>query len=566
MKKRVLFLLLAVFALDIFLRFYRLGEVPVGLHTDEAYLGYNAYSILKTGREITGNFLPVHLKSFLYSPAGYTYSSIPFIFIFGLDAFSVRFSSALFGSLTVFLVFVFVRKLFAGSKKADHLALLSSFFLAISPWHVNLSRVATDNVLVVFFITLGVILYLYWLDRGKYYLFFLSLFSFFITLFIYQAPRSFLPLFLPLLFLVFTKKIFTPRNLIPLVSFIIVIILPVLFILHSPELSYRIKTLSIFQNPQTQLVLNEQLREDGVAGLGSSEARVFNNKMINYSNTFFQIYFKHFSYDFLFTDAGFPDRYRVPGMGLLYLFELPLLLLGIWKIFNLNKKIGVFVIGWILLSPVGSALTFDDVPNLQRTLLMFPAISMLTGFGFFALLEFLNKTIKKIFILRTIYLIIGGIIIYGLMYYLQAYYVHQVFHRPWFRQEGYQKLVFELNKYSKSFNKIVITDAQLNPTIFLLFYNKYDPAGIQKVIEENKGVDYGDTSFSKYQITKEQCPVREETLTDTRTGLNYFSITGEKGILYIDDGLCKIPAGKVKIISQVRRSDSTLVFQLVALE
>ena len=566
MKKRVLFLLLAVFALDIFLRFYRLGEVPVGLHTDEAYLGYNAYSILKTGREITGNFLPVHLKSFLYSPAGYTYSSIPFIFIFGLDAFSVRFSSALFGSLTVFLVFVFVRKLFAGSKKADHLALLSSFFLAISPWHVNLSRVATDNVLVVFFITLGVILYLYWLDRGKYYLFFLSLFSFFITLFIYQAPRSFLPLFLPLLFLVFTKKIFTPRNLIPLVSFIIVIILPVLFILHSPELSYRIKTLSIFQNPQTQLVLNEQLREDGVAGLGSSEARVFNNKMINYSNTFFQIYFKHFSYDFLFTDAGFPDRYRVPGMGLLYLFELPLLLLGIWKIFNLNKKIGVFVIGWILLSPVGSALTFDDVPNLQRTLLMFPAISMLTGFGFFALLEFLNKTIKKIFILQTTYLIIGGIIIYGLMYYLQAYYVHQVFHRPWFRQEGYQKLVFELNKYSKSFNKIVITDAQLNPTIFLLFYNKYDPAGIQKVIEENKGVDYGDTSFSKYQITKEQCPVREETLTDTRTGLNYFSITGEKGILYIDDGLCKIPAGKVKIISQVRRSDSTLVFQLVALE
>ena len=565
MKNKILLILFLVFALGTFLRFYNLGTIPVGLHTDEAYLGYNAYSILKTGNEITGNFLPIHLKSFLYSPAGYTYSSIPFIFIFGLDAFSVRFSSALFGSLTILLVFVLVKKIFKDFKKVDYLALLSSFFLAISPWHINLSRVSTDNVLVVFFIITGVILYLYWLEKEKYYLFFLSLFSFFITLFIYQAPRSFLPLFLPFLFLLFSKKIFIKKNLIPLVSFVVVIVLPVLFILHSPELSYRIKTLSIFQNPQTQLVLNEQLREDGVAGLGGSQARIFNNKIVNYSNTFSQIYFKHFSFDFLFTDSGLPERYRVPGMGLLYLFELPLLIFGVWKIFGLNKKLAIFIVGWILLSPVGSALTFDDVPNLQRTLLMFPAISILTGFGFFAVLEYLNKNLRKVLLLRISYLLIGGVIVYSVFYYLQAYYIHQVYHRPWFRQEGYQKLVLELNKYAKDYKKIVITDAQLNPTIFLLFYNKYDPGKIQKIIKANQGVDYGDTSFSKYQITKEQCPVREEALTDIKTGLNYFSITGERGVLYVDDGLCKIPE-KVKILSQVRRSDGTLAFQIVVLK
>ena len=563
MRKKTLFLFFLIFILGAFLRFYRLGEVPVGLHTDEVYLGYNAFSILKTGNEITGNFLPIHLKSFLFSPAGYVYSSIPFIFLFGLDSFSIRFSSALFGSLTIFITFVLVKKIFEVSKKADYIALSVSFFLAISPWHINLSRVATDNVLVVFFITIGVMLYLYWLERGKNYLFFLSVFSFFITLFIYQAPRSFLPLFLPFLFLLFSKKIFTRKNLIPLVSFILVIVLPVLFILNSSELSYRIKTLSIFQNPQTQLVLNEQLREDGVAGLGGREARVFNNKIVNYSNTFLQIYFKHFSFDFLFTDAGLPERYRVPGMGLLYLFELPLLLLGIWKIFSLKKRLGFFIIGWILLAPFGSALTFDDVPNLQRTLLMFPALSILIGLGFFALLEYLNKNVKKRLVLKTVYLLIAAVMFYGIAYYFQAYYIHQVFHRPWYRQEGYQKLVAELNKYSKNYTKIVVTDAGYNPSIFLLFYNKYDPLKIQKVIVSNKGTDYGDISFSKFKITKERCPLREEVLTDLRTGLSYLSIKGEKGVLYVNDGACKIPNSGIKVLSQIKRSDGTLVFQLI---
>jgi 4-amino-4-deoxy-L-arabinose transferase-like glycosyltransferase len=566
MRNKVLFLLLAVFILGVFLRFYRLGEVPVGLHTDEAYLGYNAYSILHTGKEITGNFFPLHLKSFLYSPAGYTYSSIPSVFLFGLSAFSVRFSSAFFGSLTIILVFFLVRKLLKAFKNKEYIALTAAFFLAISPWHINLSRVATDNVLVVFFIGIGTLLYLYWLEREKYYLFFLSLFSFFVTLFIYQAPRSFLPLFLPFLFLVFPRKIFTRRNLIPFISFILIIVLPVLFILRSPELSYRIKTLSIFQNPQTQLVLNEQLREDGVMGLSSLEARLFNNKLVDYSLTFSSNYFKHFSYDFLFTDAGLPERYRVPGMGILYLFELPLIILGIWYLFRRNQKIGLLIVGWILLAPVGSALTFDDVPNLQRTLIVFPALSVLTALGFISLLGILKANIKKALILRAITTVIVLIIAYSFFYYLQAYYVHQIVHRPWYRQEGYQKLVGEINKYAKDYKKVIITNAQVNPTIFLLFYNQYDPVKIQKVIESSSGVNYGDTSFSKYQITSEQCPVREEISIDAKTGLNQSFITGEKGILYVDDGTCKLPNSKVRILSQIRRSDNTLVFQVVVLK
>src|SRR3989344_9151444 len=100
MKKHY-FALGLIFLLGVFLRFFILGQVPVSLHRDEAFLGYNAYSILKTGRDISGSFLPIHLESFFFSPAGYSYFSIPSVALFGLSEFSVRFASALFGSLTI---------------------------------------------------------------------------------------------------------------------------------------------------------------------------------------------------------------------------------------------------------------------------------------------------------------------------------------------------------------------------------------------------------------------------------------------------------------------------------
>ena len=125
-----------------FLRFWRLGEVPVGFHRDEAFLGYNAYSILKTGRDMSGHLFPLHLESFLYSPAGYSYSAIPFIAFFGLNETAVRMPSALFGTASVVVLFFLVRFLF----KRDLHALLASLVFALSPWHINLSRVATEHV------------------------------------------------------------------------------------------------------------------------------------------------------------------------------------------------------------------------------------------------------------------------------------------------------------------------------------------------------------------------------------------------------------------------------------
>lgn len=195
MKKKIYLVLFLIFILGAVLRFYGLGKVPSEFHTDEAYFSYNAYSIFKTGREITGNLLPLNLKSFLYSPAGYSYLSIPFIGLFGLSEFSSRFASALFGSLIIPLVFFLVLRIFKNFLHKNELGLASSFLLAISPWCINLSRVCTENILVVFFITLGVYFFISWSSNNKWYLLLLSFLSFFLTLFLYQASRSFLPVF-----------------------------------------------------------------------------------------------------------------------------------------------------------------------------------------------------------------------------------------------------------------------------------------------------------------------------------------------------------------------------------
>ena len=107
------FLLIIITAIALFLRLWQIGVVPPSPDWDEVSLGYNAYSILKTGKDEYGKFLPVVLRSFDdYKPALYAYFIIPFIPLFDLDIVSVRIPSVAFGVLAVIAVYFFVKELF----------------------------------------------------------------------------------------------------------------------------------------------------------------------------------------------------------------------------------------------------------------------------------------------------------------------------------------------------------------------------------------------------------------------------------------------------------------------
>src|SRR3972149_4200207 len=95
------------------LRFYKLGQIPLTLDWDEVSNAYNAYSILKTGRDEYGNFLPLYNRSFDdYKPPLYMYLNIPTVAIFGLTPFAARLPSAFFGFLTVPAMYFLARKIF----------------------------------------------------------------------------------------------------------------------------------------------------------------------------------------------------------------------------------------------------------------------------------------------------------------------------------------------------------------------------------------------------------------------------------------------------------------------
>jgi len=182
-------LLFLIVLLASFLRLWDLNNSPAGLNADEAAIGYNAYSLIQTGRDEHGQAWPIHFKSFGdYKPGFYFYLVLPLVKFLGLNIWTVRLPSALLGILAVWLVYLLVKELF----KSENLGLLSAFFLAISPWHLHYSRGGWESNAANTFILLGILIFIKALKRPK--LFTLSVLSFVVSLYTYHSARLVAPL------------------------------------------------------------------------------------------------------------------------------------------------------------------------------------------------------------------------------------------------------------------------------------------------------------------------------------------------------------------------------------
>lgn len=130
-----------------FLRFYHLEFTPPGLYPDEAMDGNNASQALRTG-DFKVFYPPNNGVEGLYAniQAG-------FIAATGIhEAWTLRLPSAIFGFLTVLGIFFLTRELFKKVRWHNHIALLSAFFLAVSFWHVNFSRIGFRAIMAPFFL------------------------------------------------------------------------------------------------------------------------------------------------------------------------------------------------------------------------------------------------------------------------------------------------------------------------------------------------------------------------------------------------------------------------------
>lgn len=536
--KKVFILLLSIFIIALFLRVNRLASFPSGFHIDEASLGYNAYSLLLTGKDENNNKLPLYINMFGdQRPSGYHYLDTVFIKTFGLNEFATRLPGALFGSLTVFAIFLLVISIFSNKK----LALLSSLLLAAAPWHISLSRASSEPVVSLFFVILGFGLVLLSIKNNKNAYLVVGSITLSLSFFFYHTPRLFVPLFyfIVLLYFIFNKENKRLKGLI--ISFVAVLLVALVLIFFVNGGSGRFKQVSIFGFPETQLIMNEQIREDGTFKEKLIATRIFHNKIINYSLTFTSNYFQYLNGDFLFINGGLPNWYIIPNIGLIYLVEAPFLLIGFISIGASKKNIYKLILLWVLVAPLTASLTVDDVPNVNRAIVLFPALEILSAYGFIVVISKLPKKYTGILVATVSLFFIANF-----SYFLHQYFVHTAAHRNWYRNYGVKEMVKLVNNSYKDVDKIIITKSTGGIYPLILFYMQYNPETYQK---EGSPKDANLSGFGKIIFVSQGCPAEENN-----------SIKPSEKVLYVENGACKMQVRQEKVIY---RSDGTKEFRVI---
>lgn len=468
------YFLLAIVLLAFLLRFYRLGSYPA-LNADEAAIGYNAYSLIKTGMDEHGNPWPIHFQSFNdYKPGLYFYMVLPFVKFFGLNVWSVRIPGAALGVLTIVILYFLIKELFDD----ERLALASSFFLAISPWHIHFSRGGWEVNTATFLIVLGVWLFLKGLKNSttKWVILYFVLFviAFVLSLYTYHAARIVVPLLSTGLLVIYRKDIRENIKAIIFAAILgIVLLLPLAKDLTGTAVLSRVAGVGLFADPGPLARINEQRGEHG--DFNGLVAKVYHNKAVNYGLAFLQNWAKHFDGEFLFVSGDNVQRNKVPETGVMYLFDILFLAAGAIAIAKNSKGWGIVLL-WLVVAPLASALTFQSPSALRAQSMVIPLV-IISAYGLVTILGWLQGHRK--------WLIIGGCVLAVLISWnflrcLHMYYVHMAKEYPFSSQYGVKELVSYVEANQSKYQKVFITDRYDQPYILLLFYMQYPPAQFQK--------------------------------------------------------------------------------------
>ncbi|KKQ18404.1 MAG: hypothetical protein US31_C0005G0054 [Berkelbacteria bacterium GW2011_GWA1_36_9] len=458
MKKLVL---IAIILLAAILRFYKLAEVPPSLYWDEASLGYNAYSILKTGHDEHGVFLPItNFAAFGdYKPPGYVYMTTPSIALLGLTELAVRFPSALFGMLTVFLTYLIAKKLFEN----DKVALFASFFLAISPWHLQMSRAAFEANLGLFFSTLAVFFFIKF-SKNPYWLL-LSALSFLAAMYTFTGQRLFVPLIALVLAIQLRRQIFSNLKIVLATTVICAILFWPLFrfVTATIEGKLRFNEVTIFKDLKP---INDSVayRQSDNFALYSS---IIHNRRLFYLHDYLTHYFDAFNPTFLFISGDVNPRLSIQEIGQLYYFDIFLLPLGVYLLFAKKHKYRFLILGWLLISPLGPA-TARETPHALRMAHILPTFQLIGAFAIYRLYR--SVKLRKMLAVLTV-----GIVTLSFFYYLHMYYIHYATHYSDQWQYGYKQAVKYVKDNYNNVDNVVVTKSLGRPYIYFLFYNQYDP-------------------------------------------------------------------------------------------
>lgn len=443
-------LLISIILLGFLLRVYRIADIPSGFFADEASIGYNAYTILTKGAYEHGVSFPIFFQAFgEYKSPIQIYTTVPFIALFGLNEFSVRLTSAVFGTLGIFAIYLLTKELLKKYKHHVWIALFSSLFLAISPWHVHFSRIAFEMMPFVLFTILG--LYFFLKSQTNIRMLTLSIICSAIAIYSYFPARIFIPLF-GISFAILYFKFFLQHIKVTLFCIVLLLLLliPLINFTLSPVGFARWNQVNVFSQPP---------KNETVAG------HIVNN------------YLSHFSLDFLFLkgDIGmsgqFLTRHSVRGIGELYLIQLPLIILGIlFLIFKKEKRVIAIFTLWLIFYPTGSMFTIDKSAQATRSIIGVIPFQIISAVG----LHYLLSLLKISRLLYATFIVVATTVIsFSFVNYLKLYLIEYPLYSSdfWGWQYGPRDIMRYFLSVKDKYDDLYMSGEFNAGHIFLSFYD-----------------------------------------------------------------------------------------------
>lgn len=542
------------------LRLWNLNQYPAGLNADEAAIGYNAYSLILTGKDEHGNSWPIHFQSFGdYKPGVYFYLVLPLVKLLGLNIWAVRLPSAVLGILSVWLIFLLVKELF----RDERLALMTAFFLAISPWHLHFSRGGWEANTATFFILAGVYLFFKALSKPKYFV--LCSLLFILSFYTYHSARIVVPLLGLGLVLLYRRKIFKRANLQWLVTsglLAAIVLLPLVISFFGPAGVSRFAGVGLLADIGPLWRVNELRGHHGATM--ALPVRLLHNRFLAYSIAFVQNWFDHFQGNFLFIIGDVIERSRIPEEGQMHLFEIPFLILGFYFLINKRPKNWPAVFLWLGVAPIAAAMTFQT-PHALRAHNMVIPLTIISAYGFWHFWLWLKKRASKILV-SGFWLLVTIVLLWSTSYYLHQYYVHYPKTYPFAWEYGFEELVNYLKEVKDDYDKVYVTDRYDQPYILFLFYLQYPPGRFQKEAILTPRDRFGFSTvrdFDKFHFASIDFEeLKEESnvlIVGTDEEIPVITVDAKRAML-VKEGKAPPPP---EIIKEIYFKDDSIAFQIV---
>ena len=476
----------SILLLGLFLRALFITKLP--LYGDELTMVYDTYSILKTGHDQLGNFLPITFKMGAGRPGGYIYFSLPFVAIFGPTAMGVRSLSILSGLGIIVLLYLLGKRFFN-----EKVGLAAALVAALSPWELSLSRGGFETNFALFLSLMGVYFFVNASKKGINYLWWVLTWG--LAIHTYPTYKLVLPLFLiPLIWFVGgPKEIFQKKNTKFLIFsgivgvFFIGLALDQTFFGGSEQRFLSINAFS--QNNLQQQIIQKVNFQRNISELPQAFTKFIYNKPIEYFINLRNAYLDNFSMNYLFISGDGNPTHNMTGIGEMYVVDIILVLVGMLGIYTKHKKIFGLLIVWLLIAPLATTLLLT--PHALRNSFMIPPLLLFSSFGLISLYDARKSLFGKfVLVLVIISWFAQFVFLFSRLYFLSPNQYSNFWSYP-------AKLATDTaDKNIRNYDYIILSSRIDNVEYAYPVYTKIDPS---LVIAQNiQKTNLGGYSFKKF--------------------------------------------------------------------